>query len=235
MFSDEESKAVQETAKLGQKAIDLTGDAGGFFTKTFGSAIDQYSQAISDKAAAYRIKNLLSTINKTRKYIKELGFSETFSIEYRNGQLFLEAISEEPEETVQIAWAKYLTNCINPKNRTISAQRVLIDIIRKMEPVDLEIISEIPLEILLEKRADAYIIKSENLPIDDQRVIESLSRLSGLGLFTYDYSADRLILNPTPHPCQLIIVTSVGEFIATPLLMILKNAITITASAPDIK
>jgi hypothetical protein len=57
MTGDERAKAAQEIAKLGQKGVDAASEAGGFLARTFGEAIEHMSQALADKAAAYRIVN----------------------------------------------------------------------------------------------------------------------------------------------------------------------------------
>jgi hypothetical protein len=53
-----------------------------------------------------------------------------------------------------------------------------------------------------------------------------LSRLTALGLFSFENGPDRLALGGHhARPCRVTIETSLGEFSAMPLLMMLKNAI----------
>jgi putative heme iron utilization protein len=47
VISDEQAKATQEIAKLGQRGIDAASEAGGFFVKTFGTAIQHISEALA--------------------------------------------------------------------------------------------------------------------------------------------------------------------------------------------
>jgi len=47
----------------------------------------------------------------------------------------LEAASEETDETLQDMWATLLANAMDP-NKDTSLQRIFIDTLRKMEPID---------------------------------------------------------------------------------------------------
>ena len=67
MIGDEEAKALQEVAKLGQKGLDVSREAGGFFSRTFAGTIEHLSAAMSDKAAGYRMVNRIRVAQKNRE------------------------------------------------------------------------------------------------------------------------------------------------------------------------
>jgi hypothetical protein len=131
MISDEQAKAAQEIAKLGQKSVDAASEAGGFFARTFGDAIEHVSQALTDKAAGYRIVNRARVVAKIQARLEALGVDSFKPISFRNGVPLLEGISDESDETLQDVWAAYFANAPDPKNPSVTANRQLIDIIRK--------------------------------------------------------------------------------------------------------
>lgn len=226
MISDESAKAVQESAKLGQKGLDVASEAGGFFAKTFGQAIAHVAEAFADKAAAYRVRNRASVVAKTRTHLERLGVEDFKAIDFRNGIPLLEGISEEPEESLQEVWASYLANALNPNSR-VKANRQLIDIIRKLEPGDLPILSNIHLNALSAARSETLVIQWGTLGVDADAIHESLARLTALGLFSFQNGPDLLAISgpKAPEPCRITVETPLGEFHAQPLLMFLKLAI----------
>ena len=226
MISDEQAKAAQEIAKFGQKGIDAASEAGGFFAKTFGNAIEHFSQAIADKAAAYRIVNRVKIALKTQERLAKLGVTDFKAIDFRNGVPLLEGISDEPDESLQDVWAAYLANALNPENPTVTANRQLINIIRQLEPDDLKILSGLSSQELNQSRSEALIKKAVDFLVDEEALNQCLSRLTALGLFAFENGPDRLVLEKSQErPCRVTIETALGEFHAMPLLVVLKNAI----------
>ncbi|MER8382096.1 DUF4393 domain-containing protein [Mesorhizobium sp. M1340] len=228
MIADEQAKAAQEIAKLGQKGIDAASEAGGFFAKTFGKAIDHISEAMADKAAAYRVMNRANVVAKTQARLKQLGVSNFKAIDFRNGVPLLEGISDESDETLQDVWATYFANALNPANPRVTANRQLIGIIRYLEPDDLNILSGISSQELSQRRADPLIKKPADFFGEEAVLNQSLSRLTALGLFAFENGPDPIGWDEDEdhrRPCRLIIETSLGEFAAMPLLMMLKAAI----------
>jgi Fe-S oxidoreductase len=229
VISDEEAKAAQEIAKLGQRSIDAASEAGGFFAKTFGEAIEHVSQALADKAAGYRIVNRAKVAKKTEERLEKLGVTVTNAklIDYRNGIPLLEAISDEPNESLQDVWAAYFANALNPKNSSVTANRQLVNIIRQLEPEDLIVLDGLTLQELNELRAEHLTKKSVDFVGEEAVINRSLSRLTALGLFAFENGPDRLMAYSSgePQPCMISIETSLGSFSAMPLLMFLKNAI----------
>lgn len=226
MISDEQAKAAQEIAKFGQKSIDAASEAGGFFAKTFGGAIEHYSQALADRAAAYRIVNRAKVAIKTQQRLKKLGVTNFKAIDFRNGVPLLEGISDESDEKLQDVWAAYLANALNPENPSVTANRQLINIIRQLEPGDLNILAGLSSQELNQSRSDNLSKKAIDFSSEEEVLNQSLSRLTALGLFSFENGPDRLTLeSDRAQPCRVVIETSLGEFRAMPLLMMLKNAI----------
>jgi hypothetical protein len=226
VISDEQAKAAQEIAKFGQKGTDAASEAGGFFAKTFGNAIEHFSQALADKAAAYRIVNRPKIALKTQERLEKLGVTNFKAIDFRNGVPLLEGISDESDETLQDVWAAYFANALNPENPAVTANRQLINIIRQLEPDDLNTLSGLSSQELNQSRSAALIKKAVDFLGEEEALNQSLSRLTALGLFSFENGPDRLVLEADQgRPCRVVIETPLGEFRAMPLLMVLKNAI----------
>jgi hypothetical protein len=226
MIGDEEAKALQEVAKLGQKGLDVSREAGGFFSRTFGDTIEHLSAAMSDRAAGYRMVNRVRVAQKTERLLKELGVEEYKAIPFQNCVALLEGISDESDEELQDVWASYFANALNPDNHAVMANRQLIGIIRQLEPEDLTVISGISSRELNEGREAPLIKRQSDFSFGEDALDRSLPRLTALGLFSFDNGPTRLAVESGGiRPCRVVIETELGEFTATPLLMSLKNSI----------
>lgn len=228
MISDEEAKAAQEIAKLGQRSLDVASEAGGFFRKTFGNAIDHIAEAMADKAAAYRVRNRASVVQKTRKHLERLGVHNMKAIDFRNGLPLIEGISDESDDKLQEIWAAYLANALDPENSQVAANRQLIDVIRKLEPDDLVVLRGIPLAELEEGRAEPITHFAQDFTLSEDALDQSLARLTALGLFAFRNGPDLLAVgsaNERLQRCRLTVETRIGEFYAMPLLMFFQRAI----------
>lgn len=225
-MGDEEAKALQEVAKLGQKGLDVSREAGGFFSRTFEGTIEHLSAAMSDKAEGYRIVNRARVAQKTERRLKKLGVEEYKAIPFRNGVALLEGISDESDEELQSVWAAYFANALNPNNRFVTANRQLINIIRQLEPEDLAVLSGISCRELDESRKDPLVKEHSDFSVGDDALDQILPRLTALGLFSFDNGPSLLAIDGGGmRRCRVVIETDLGEFTATPLLMSLKNSI----------
>ena len=217
--SDEQARAAQEGAKFGQKAVDASTQAGGFLARAFGEALEHFAEAVTDKLSGYRIVNRAEVAVRTRKKLERLGVVDYKCIELRTGIPFLEAISEEPDETIQDVWANYMANSLNADSSVV-ASRQLINVIKQLELADLRIMSAIPLDEIESSTEVFKIINATAFSEDELTLNYSLARLAALGLFSLVAGNDA-----ERRPCRITIETSLGEFNALPFLMFLKRAI----------
>lgn len=227
MISDEEARAAQELAKLGQKSFDAATDAGGWLTKTFGKAIDHVSEAFADKAAAYRIRNRAKVFAKTRAYLEKLGVTDLRTIDFRNGIPLLESISDEPEESVQDLWAAYIANALDSSQQSIAINRLIINVIKNLEPNDLPVIRRLAAEDLSTPIHDPISLDHDDFSVGEPDLSSIFARLTALGLFSFENSGS---VGWAPDPewkvaCQMEVNTELGEFRATPLLMLFNQSI----------
>ena len=228
ILSDEEAKAAQEAAKLGQKGIEAASSAGTYLTGTFRGAIKFFAMAAEDSAAGHFIRNRAAVEVKTRKRLEELGIDREFRpIGERNYVPLLEAISLEADESLQDVWAAYIANAMDPAKPEIGISRQLIEVVKRLEPEDLPVIRRLFVEDLAMPRHKEIRLPVEEFPMDDVALVTSLSRLSAVGLFSFENSGSVGWAPPAgwSKPCQLEVTTSIGDFRAQPLLLLLQRSI----------
>jgi hypothetical protein len=229
VFSDETAKAAQEVAKLGQRSLETANRAGGYFAETFKEAIGHIAAAASDSAEAFRIRNRASVLVKTKAKLAALGVTENYrAIEDRVAVPLIEAISVEGDETIQDAWAGYISNALDPDKPHITINRILIGVIRSLEPEDLPIlrrIFEIDLGVPVK---DAVKLIPSDFELSDAAINYTLARLLSLGLFSFSNVTALLLSGGNNagigHPCRVEISTSMGAYSSLPLLLLLKQA-----------
>lgn len=228
ILSDEEAKAVQEAAKLGQKGIDAASSAGTYLTGTFRGAVRFLAMAAEDSAAGFFIRNRAAVELKTRNRLEELGVDRNFRpIGERNYVPLLEAISLEADESLQDVWAAYIANAMDPSKPEVGISRQLIEVIKRLEPEDLPVLRRLFVEDLATPRHDDIRLAAADFPVGDEGLATSLSRLAALGLFSFDSSGQVGWAAPEGwrKPCQLEIAASIGDFRAQPLLLLLQRSV----------
>ena len=174
----EEAKAVQEVAKLGQQSLETLDKAGSWTTSVFGEGIDNLAGAWADSTAGFRLRNRIRVFEKTQKAIDASSLSGRMRLlPDRIAFPLLDAISYESDETLQDVWASYIRNAADPEKPP--ADRLLIDIIRRLEPADWYV-----LKSLFE--AGPVVLQVEDLGPDRPALIMTLDRLAALGLLAID-------------------------------------------------
>lgn len=213
----EEAKAVQEVAKLGQRSLDTLDKAGGWTTSVFGEGINNLAGAWADNTAGIRLRNRIRVLEKTQKAIDASSFAGRLRLlPERIALPLLEAISEESDETLQDVWAAYIRNAADPLKPP--ADRLLIDLIRRLEPVDWPVLSRL-------FDAGFATIRAEDLGQDEQFLVQTMDRLTALGLFTLDddTAVYRVTARGEPRP-RLRVQMAVGIYEDTRLFYALRDA-----------
>ncbi len=173
-----DDKTLEELAKLGQRSLGTLEKLGGWLDDVFGQGLREAGTAFEHSMAGFKLRNLARVLQKTEKALEASGFSGTTrALDPRIGIALLEAIGDEPDETLQDVWAAYILNAINPDKPR--ADRVLIEVIKKLEPSDWPLLQQ----LFLLKPAE---VTAESLERDFEVLEEALDRLTSLGLFSYD-------------------------------------------------
>lgn len=175
MVSD---KAAEELAKLGQRSLDTIDKAGAWIDGVFGEGFTEVGHAFADSMAGFRIRNRLRVLEKTQRAIDGAGLSgHTRSLPNRLTGPVLDAIADESDESLQDVWAAYIAFTVNPKNP--SADRLLVEVIRRLEPADWPILRKI-------FQSSPGRLRPEDFGIEENALESTMDRLSALNLFFYD-------------------------------------------------
>lgn len=134
MITDEQAKAVQETAKATGTFAELFKRVGGFVAKVIGPACYEAGGILTDYTRYYRYKNLLAISDKVdaihaRRNSKGMGST----IPPRVAIPILESASLEDDDTLQNVWAKLIANGTDPNFKAI-LHPGYIEIIKQLTP-----------------------------------------------------------------------------------------------------
>lgn len=221
------AKAAQEVAKFGQVSVAAPQDAGSYFSKYFSETVAELGLTLRDSVAGYRIRNMISVMQKTDKALSEAGINTTFSkISGRNAIPLIEAISSEDNDTLQDIWAKLIANTVTAKDSDGVMTRVLIDTIRRLEPIDVSVINSFFKVEMGRSRLQFYNMNIEEFsPLSLEEVVASLARMSAIGLFTFDSANGMLWASDEEMLLQVGLSTNVGSYRPTYLMIELQMAL----------
>ncbi|MBX9848901.1 MAG: hypothetical protein K2X64_06375 [Rhodocyclaceae bacterium] len=212
------SKDIEELAKLGQKGLETTEKAGGWLDGVFGEGARQLGGAWADSMAGFRARNRLKVLAKTQKAIDDAGMTGTTRpLSERMSLPLIDAIELESDETLQGVWAAYIKNSVDPKRP--EPDRVLIDVIRKLEPSDwpvLQVLFRLPMG-----KHEASEIGGSSSEADIEVVMD---RLALLGLFTYDDPNSAFVVAYGHHSKSLAVQVGEGTYYEAKLFRKLSAA-----------
>lgn len=171
-------RAAEELAKLGNRSLETIEKAGAWVDGIFGEGFREVGHAFADSMAGFRMRNRLRVLEKTQKAIDQAGLAgKTRPLSDRLTGPVLDAIADESDETLQDVWASYLAFSVNPKNP--SADKLLIDLIRRLEPADWPVLK------VIFKSAPKQLSPSD-FGSGERDLEICMDRLSAIGLFGYD-------------------------------------------------
>lgn len=140
---NEEIKAVEEIAKTTGKAIDASAKFGAFLVPFIKKPLQEAIGIVEDKLKYARWENQMKLMTKATKYLHEINLDEpTRIIPLKLAVPLLQAASIEDDDYLQDLWAKLLTNFASA-NSGISLQRVYIDILEHINPLEARILEKI--------------------------------------------------------------------------------------------
>lgn len=229
VITDEQAKAVQEVAKLGQSVMEGGGRAGGYIAETFKDVIGHVVGRWSDDAQGKLLQNRIRWVKLLERELEAAGLTGNLErIADRQAFPLLAAIEVEDDDEVQMVWAKYVTNALNPDKPGVSINRRLTDTIRSLEPEDLPILRRIFEIDLSAKTIEATVLPLEAFGVPPEALDFTMTRFVSLGLFTYSVGDYLAVTSGGQEgwPCWVEIRTSLGEYRSAPLLLMLQQAIT---------
>lgn len=113
--AEEIAKAIQETAKLGEKGLDIADKAGSFFAKVFKEPIDEISGMVTDKLRFIRWKRMVQMSDEVNKILEDKKVTDTRAVPPKIALPIIEEASLEDDPSLQYLWNHLLANAMNPK------------------------------------------------------------------------------------------------------------------------
>lgn len=198
----ETAKAVTEIAKTTGKVIDAGERFGGFISRYIAGSIEQGMGIFEDKLKYMRWERQIRLMQRAEQLLKEIGLNRpTRAIPLKLAIPLFEAASLEDDDYLQDLWARLLVNAANAECH-ISLQRVYIEILEQITPLEANILQKIYLLPYEEMHHNG--VEIANLPYgatagkNDGKVMElpepsdevklALANLSRLGCLTIQRS-----------------------------------------------
>jgi len=113
--AEEIAKAIQETAKLGEKGLEIADKAGSFFAKVFREPIDEVSGMITDKMRFIRWKRMVQMSDEVNKILEDKKVHTTRAVPPKIALPLIEEASLEEDPNLQHLWNHLLANAMNPE------------------------------------------------------------------------------------------------------------------------
>ena len=112
--AEEIAKAIQESAKLGEKGLDIADKAGSFFAKVFKEPINEITGIITDKLRFIRWRRIVQMADDVNKILEEKKIEDTRAVPPKIALPIFEESSLEDDPTLQYLWNNLLANAMNP-------------------------------------------------------------------------------------------------------------------------
>jgi hypothetical protein len=134
-FGDEQAKAIQESAKFGVKALEVTEKTGGWISDVLGEVPKNLVGVLGgDRLRHYREANLEELAAKARDKLRKDGVAEPQRVSLSVAIPLLEAAAEESRPELQDLWARLLANAMDPKRGTV--RQSFINAVKQFDPLD---------------------------------------------------------------------------------------------------
>jgi len=111
--SEEIAKAIQESAKLGQKGLDTAEKAASFLAKVFKAPVDEISGMVTDKLRFIRWKRLIQMSEEVDQILMTKGTIHTRSVPPKLALPIFEDATLEEDPDIQHLWNHLLANAMN--------------------------------------------------------------------------------------------------------------------------
>jgi hypothetical protein len=182
------ARAIEELSRTAGKGIDVVAGAGGYAADVVGrTPHNLIALLFGDRLVHWRIRQLARLQQRTREILSQRGVEEAEENPSVEIPLLEAAIDEGRDELLDV-WAKLWAAAMDP-SRKGSVRRSLIDVVKKMEPVDAVVFD------ICAREVRGGVMGQLNLTIQDFRVdfsqdeiLVSLAALDDLGLLSFQGS-----------------------------------------------
>lgn len=139
----ETAKAAQEVAKTSGQAIESANKFGAFIARFISGSLEQGMGIVEDKLKYTRWENRQKLMSRAEKVMRENGLREpTKPLPMKFAIPLFQAASLEDDSELQDLWAKLLVNS-STEASGVSLNRIYIDILERISPLEAQILSAI--------------------------------------------------------------------------------------------
>jgi hypothetical protein len=139
--AEEIAKAIQESAKLGEKGLEIADKAGSFFAKVFREPINEISGMITDKLRFIRWKRMVQMADEVNKILEEKKIVDTRAVPPKIALPIIEEASLEDDPNLQYLWNHLLANAMNP-NFNDELRYGFIEMIKGITGIEAKLLNE---------------------------------------------------------------------------------------------
>jgi len=135
------SKAIQESAKLEEKGLEIANKAASFFAKVLKEPINEISGMITDRLRFIRWKRMVQMADEVNKILEEKKITETRAVPPKIALPILEEASLEDDPNLQYLWNHLLTNAMNP-NFNDELRYGFVEMIKEITGIEAKLLNE---------------------------------------------------------------------------------------------
>ena len=139
--AEEIAKAIQASAKLGEKGIDTAQKAGGFFARVFKVPLDEMTGMVTDKLRFVRWKRLVTMSDEVDALLKERGVEDSRAVPPKLALPIMEEASLEDDPNLQFMWNHLLANAMDPQFND-ELRYGFLDMIKNITGVEAKILDD---------------------------------------------------------------------------------------------
>jgi len=139
--AEEIAKAIQESAKLGEKGLEIADKAGSFFAKVFREPINEISGMITDKLRFIRWKRMVQMADEVNKILEEKKIIDTRAVPPKIALPIIEEASLEDDPNLRYLWNHLLANAMNP-NFNDELRYGFIEMIKGITGIEAKLLNE---------------------------------------------------------------------------------------------
>ena len=219
------AKAIQETAKLAVKGLDVADKAGSFLAKIFQEPINEITGMITDKLRFIRWKRLAQIADEVNNILKAKNITNTRAIPPKIALPIIEEASLEEDPNLQILWNHLLANALDP-NFNDEIRYGFIDMIKGITGLEAKLLNEF-YEILKSKRQLYPLENVTNFGLTK----EEISKLLGFTPEKYVISVNNLMRMQLISPA----IIKTGMTLRKELVTVYKGTDTVTLTPLGVK
>jgi hypothetical protein len=176
------AKALEQTAILGQKAIDAVSGAGSYLANVLDRLPHNLVGIVGDQVAHYRRRRWIEMNEDLEKDLTDRGVKERIEPSFTVLLPLLEAAVDENREELKDLWRRLLANACDP-SRSSKVRGSFIEIAKKLDPTDAVVLEKIGSAIgagQIKPNVRDFIHTSLNLELPE--IMVSFDNLTSLGL-----------------------------------------------------